>query len=270
MHLLLILITVAAAGCGFWWFVDVPFPWKETIANLAYLRTAHTLEARYEIGQVVENQQKRLTKEKGARIVESTVKLYPYLLIEAKYTSKKKTKEGLLLWDLSDGEMVLDVQNWTKTHGFADCMQARVEPLEFRIMMALVRNGGTCDRRYLQEKLEVDQKVLEMWLGSCFKKKLVQEAGDKCRLHLQNPRLIRVPKMEVGTKLPTRSCRQPNCLPKHFSCRQVERMAVTAFGSSFSIRKTIEVYLPVYYIVVKHANGTLQTHQINALTGEAF
>lgn len=270
MHLLLILVTVAAAGCGFWWFVDVPFPWKETMVNLAYLRTTHSLEARYDMQQVVETQQKRLLKEKGARIVETSVKLYPYLLIEAKYTAKKKTKEGLLLWDLSDGEVVLDIQNWTKTHGFGDCMHAHVEPMEFRIMMVLARNGGACDRKQLQDKLEVDQKSLEGGLRSCSRKKLVQEAGDKFRLHIQNPRLIRVPKMEMGNKFPMNTNKQSNCVPKHFSSRQVEKMATMAFGTSFTVRKSTEVYLPVYHIVVKHANGVLQTHQINGLTGEPF
>lgn len=270
MRLLWILLTLTAGGYGIWWVSDTqPFV-KEKIDGLMHLSSIRALEVRYQLEQVIEAHQKRLLKEKGTRVVESSLKFYPHLLIEAKYTSKKKTKESLLLWDLNDGEMILDTKNWEKTHGFGDCMQSHVMPHEFRIMHILSRKGGSCERKHLLEKLEVDFPVLEAWMRSCHKKNLIVETGDKYRLHLQNPKLTRVPETVIGLPLVTRTYKQAVRMPKHFSMGQIQKMARTAFGPQFSVRKATEVYLPVYCIVVQTPDGAMQTTHINALTGSAF
>lgn len=139
MRILWLLLVLASSGYGLWWLSDTqPFV-KEKIENLMQMRSIRALEVRYAVEQIMELHQKQLFKEKGTRLVESTLKFYPYLLLETKYLSKNKTKESILLWDLSDGELVLDTQDWTKTHGFADCIQAHVLPHEFRILAILAR-----------------------------------------------------------------------------------------------------------------------------------
>ncbi len=268
MRILWTLLILTAGGYGVWRWGEGRLPLKEKAEELLHLRSVRSLEIRFEVKEIIEAHQKKLLKEKGSQILESTLKFYPYLLIESKYTSKQKTKESLLLWDLSDGEMVLRAEDWTKTHGFGDCIQAHVQPHELRILTVLSRKGGSCDRKHLLEKLGVEYPVLEAWLRSCYKKNLVLEAGDKYRLHLQNPRLTRVPETEMSQKLLTRSYKQATRVPKHFSSSQIERLCKIAFGPSFSIRKSTEVYLPVYCIVVHLPDGSLQTHHINALTGK--
>ena len=48
---------------------------------------------------------------------------------EVKYTtSDDKTHESIMLWDLTDGEMVINTKNWEKTHGFGDCITADATP----------------------------------------------------------------------------------------------------------------------------------------------
>jgi hypothetical protein len=267
MRILWTLFLLAAGGAGLWWYGESKPSLRGKAEQLLNLRSVRALEVRFEVKQIIEAHQKKLLKDKGSHIVESTLKFYPYLLIEAKYTSKQKTKESLLLWDLSDGEMVLRTEDWGKTHGFGDCIKAHVQPHELRILNILSRKGGTCDRKHLLEKLGVEYPVLEAWLRSCYKKNLVLEAGDKYRLHLQNPKLTRVPETEIAERLITRSYKQATRVPKHFSVSQVERLCAMAFGPSFSVRKATEVYLPVYCIVVQLPDGALQTHHINALTG---
>lgn len=268
MRLIWILLTLAAGGYGFWWYADSEPSLKGKIDQWMPMSSVRALEVRYEVEQILDIHQKKLLKDKGSRVVESSLKFYPYLLLESKYNSKKKTKESLLLWDLNDGEMVLDTKDWEKTHGFGDCIQSHVMPHEFRIMSILARKGGSCDRKHLLEKLEVDFPVLEAWMRSCYKKNLIIEAGDKYRLHLQKPKLTRVPETEIDQPLVTRNYKQAVRMPKHFSPAQIEKMSKTAFGPQFTVRKSTEVYLPVYSIVVLTPSGSLQTHHINALTGK--
>lgn len=268
MRLIWILLTLAGGGYGLWWYSDTQPSLKGKLEQLVQLRSVRGLEVRYGAEQIIEMHQKKLLKEKGSRIAESSLKFYPYLLLESKYNSKNKSKESLLLWDLSDGEMVLQTKDWIKTHGFGDCIRAHVQNHEFRIMSTMARKGGTCDRSHLLEKLQIDSPMLEAWLRSCFKKNLIIETGDKYRLHLQNPRLTRVPETEIADRLITRTYKQAVRMPNQFSTSQIERMARTAFGPQFIIRKSTEVYLPVYCIVVQQPDGALQTHHINGLTGK--
>lgn len=268
MRLLFVLIMLAVGGYGFWWYSDLNPELRTKVEAYLPMTSVRAFEVKYPASQIIEANQKKLLKEKGSQIVESSLKFYPYLLIESKYTSKNKTKESLLLWDLTDGEMVLDTRDWEKTHGFGDCIRANLLPHEFKIVSTIARKGGSCDRSHLLEKLQVDFPVLEAWMRSCYKKNLVVEAGEKYRLHLQKPKLTRVPETKVDGRLVTKTYKQANTLAKEFSKAQIERVARTAFGQHFIILRATEVYLPVYSVVVQHPKGMLETSHFNALTGK--
>ncbi len=273
MKLIYLLITLALGAGGLYWYSDRQPDLKNKAEQLLSMRAARGFEIHYQIEQIVELQQKRLLKEKGARIIESSLKFYPYLLIEAKYASKKKSRESLLIWDLTDGEMVLDATSWEKTHGFGDCIRSHTLPHEFKIISALARKGGNCERVHLIEKLgedypHLDTPLFEAWVRGCFKKNLLIEVGDRYRLHLQNPKLTRVPETRAPDKLITKMYKQASRVVRHFSKAQVEKMASTAFGPHFSIRKSTEVYLPVYSIVVQLPSGALKTSHFNAFNGQ--
>lgn len=270
MRLLYTLFTLAVGGYGLFWALEKNPELKHKAEELLDFRTTSALELRYDAHQVMDHHSRELLKEKGARFLEPELKFFPYLLMEVKYCdSENQTKESLILWDLTDGEMVVDTKTWEKTHGFADCIASKAQEHELKILGILSKSEGSASLETLQTKLGVDLPVLEMMLKSCLRKNLIipTDLGDY-RIHLQNPKLRTIPETIWHEQLTTRSQKRAQRAKGHFQKRQIEKMAKMAFGQHFSIRKSTEIYLPIHRIVVQDPEGAIRTHHFNALSGE--
>lgn len=228
----------------------------------------HTLEARFTAQQIMDMNKKSLLKDDRHKFLEPAVKFAPYLLMEVKYSKHdNQTGEGLILWDELDGEMVITTNQWEKTHGFADCIMARVEKNEFRVINALAQKGGVSDRESLLRFLQVENDILGNWLDSCRRKKLVVQAGSFYRLHLQKPRLAICPETIVDDRLVTKSYKSTERIAKRFSHSQIRRIAESAFGQDFAVRHMLDVYLPIYCITVQNPDASVHTSYWNAING---
>lgn len=178
MRLLYTLFTLAVGGYGLYWLTDKNPDLKQKAEEILDFRTTNALETRFDAAQVMEIHQKQLLKEKGSRFLTPELKFFPHLLLEVKYSdSKGRTKESLMLWDLTEGEMVLDSKTWEKTHGFADCILSHAQLLEFKILQTLAEKGGNCDISVLHEKLQIEIPLLEAILQGCIKKNLLLQTG---------------------------------------------------------------------------------------------
>lgn len=269
MRILITLITLASAGYGLFW-LDSTHPELRTKAQ-EYLTSGSfpTLEVRYTAAQIMETHRRDLLKDSRHRYLEPQLKFYPYLLMEVKYNlSESKTREGVILWDLRDGEMVIDTRAWEKTHGFGDCINASTQRHEFKILNILAKKGGSIDREGLVKALQVENDILDGWIDSCRRKKLIVQAGNRYRLHLQDPKLRTVPETKLDHKLVTMPYKNAVRIPRHFSFSQIEKLTKSAFGHDFAVRKTSDVYLPVHCIVVQNPDGSIHTSHWNALNGK--
>lgn len=269
MRLLFILIVLAIGGFGLYRYADKHPLIKEKAESYLDFRTVNALEIRFESSQLMENNQKSLLKGKG-RYLTSELKFFPYLLIEAKYAPKhNKTKETLMLWDLTDGEMVLDTKSWQKTHGFGDCMLNHIQSHEYLILRTLADKGGNMDSKQLQEKMGIESGHLEILIDHCVKKNLIIPANNnKYHLHVEKPKFTQTPETRLREPLTTRPQKKSQVAMPHFSRSQIERMVKIAFGEGFSIRNITEIYLPIHRILVQKSDGGIQTSHFNALTGK--
>lgn len=137
------LATVAAAAYGVFWVSNARPNVRNHVEELLNTGSFHTLEMRYTADQIMETNRKSLLKDNRHKYLEPSLTFYPYLLFEVKYlVSETKTKEGVILWDLTDGEMVIDTKKWEKTHGFADCIHANTDRHEFKVINLLAQKGG--------------------------------------------------------------------------------------------------------------------------------
>lgn len=267
MRLIYTLITLAVGGYGLFWASEHNPFFKQKVEELLDFRSIIALETRFDAQQVMEVHQKKLFNEKGSRFLTPELKFYPYLLLEVKYSAKNKTKEGIILWDLFDGEMILNSKKWEKTHGFADCILTNAQTYEFKILQQISQKGG-CDLAQLTEKIDMPSQLLEAALRSCIKKNLILAYGEKYRLHLEKPILTATPETDLDEQLTTRIHKKALCAPKHFSQGQVEKVAKMAFGDAFSIRKVTQVYLPVHKILIQSSDGGLRSFYFNGVTGK--
>lgn len=272
MRLLYTLFTLAVGGYGIYWATDKHPELKSKLEELVDLRTTNALELRYDAQQVMDHHNRELLKEKGARFLEPELKFFPHLLMEVKFCDlAQNTREGLILWDMTDGEMVIDTKTWEKTHGFADCMGVRAQEHELKVLNALAANGGSANETLLQQTLGVDLPVLEIMLSGCHKKNLIlKSAKGQWRIHLENPRLRIIAETIWHEQLTTRPQKHAQRAKGHFRQGQIEKMAKLAFGEHFSIRKSTQIFLPIHRIVVQDPDGVIRTHHFNAVNGFAL
>jgi len=264
-----IFLMLGGLGYGVFWVQNKHPEYKAKIIDFINSGSFHTLEARFTPTQLMEMHKKELLKGAKHKFLEPSLKFFPYLLMEVKYsTATNQTGEGIILWDLTDGEMVLNTQDWEKTHGFGDCITAGTERYEFKIINLLSRCGGSIDRENLSRSLQIESNVLDLWLDSCHKKKLIVQSGNNYRLHFQQPKLHVVPETLLRDPLVTKSMKNAEKISRRFSATQIRKIAEAAFGNDFAIRSTMDVFLPVYSLTVQNPDGSLHTTYWNALNGQ--
>jgi len=268
MRVVFSLLTLLTVGYGAWWASQSHPDVKGKVEELFDVGHFHTLEVRFSANQIMERHRRELLKDSRHRYLDPMIEFYPYLYMEVKYTLQDdKTQESVILWDLTDGEMVINTKDWEKTHGFCDCIAADTTPQEFKILNLLAKKGGALDRDGLCKALSVEHEILNGWVEGCRRKKLIVQSGNNYRLHLQNPRLRTIPETQIEDWLVTKPYKNAVRLPRRFSSSQVENIARAAFGQNFAIRKTLDVYLPVHSLVVQNPDGSIHTSRWNALNG---
>lgn len=268
MKIITTIVTLAAAAYGLWWLNSAHPEIKGQVDNFLHTSSFRTLEIRYTASQIMEFHRKELLKTNRHTYLEPKLTFYPYLLLEVKYRhSDEETREGVLLWDLVDGEMVIDTKDWLKTHGFADCISSQAERHEFKIINILASRGGSCDRETLSKMIHTENEILDSWIESCRRKKLLVQIGNRYRLHMQRPRLKTRPETKIEERLVTQTAHNAERAPKRFSLSQIQRLTKAAFGQDFTIRRTSDIHLPVHCIVVQNPDGSIHTSHWNALNG---
>lgn len=228
-----------------------------------------TLEARFTPEQIMSSYRHELLADSQHTFQEPSLKFAPYLLIEAKYTlPSKKTKEGIILWGMVDGEMVLNTETWEKTHGFRDSLLNDANRNDFKIMNALAKNGGILSREDLQKELHLEIETMEPWIESAKNKHLIIQKGNQLQLHFQDPKILVPPQTKIDQWLVTKPYNHAQRIPKQFSQKQIQKIAQAAFGSDFTIRTIKEVALPIYNINVLNPDGSVHSSFWNALNGQ--
>jgi len=268
MRWLFTLSILSSIGYGAWWMSDTKPEIKTKVEDILNMGSFHTLEIKYSANQIMESHRRELLKSNRHKYLESQLKFYPYLLLDVKYVVSDKTEESVMLWDMCDGEMVLSTRAWDKTHGFGDCILANTDRHEFKIINALAKKGGACDREGLAKTLHIENDVMDIWIDSLRKKKLVVQLGNRYRLHLEEPSLRSLPSTMLEERLVTQPCKHSERVSRRFSLGQIEKISQAAFGTDFAIRHTKDVYLPVHCIVVQNPDGSIHTSLWNALNGK--
>jgi len=251
-------------------FVDYKNPHlKIQLADQLSQESLHTLESRYTAAQIMDTHRKTLLKTDEHRYLDPETKFHPYLMMDVKYTSPSQlTGEGIILWDMVDGEMVINEKNWEKTHGFGDCINSGIDKSEFKIINILAQKGGNIDRDTLTKSLQVENDILDAWIENCRKKKLVVQSGNGYRLHIEKPKMYVIPETKIEDRLVTKTIKHAEKLVRKFSENQIRRIAYAAFGQDFVIRSYKKVFLPICTITVENPDGSMHTSYWNTLNGQ--
>jgi len=262
-----ILILAALGGGYYYWSSGMP----EAGSVFSYVdnREILTLEARYTPEEIMEANQRELLGDGQRSYQDAILKFYPYVLLEVKYSvDERKTKEGVILWSLIDGEMVLDTETWEKTHGFEDAINADASITDFKILNVLAKNRGAASMKQLEKDLQLEVGSFNPWIDSTVDKHLVVRRGSQIQLHFQNPKILVLPETKMAHWIVSKPLHHARRVGRRYSQGQIETIAKAAFGKDFKIRSSREVNLPVYLIEVLNPDGSVLSSSWNALTGK--
>lgn len=269
MKLIATITVLTGLVIGSWWLWNYSTPFRNFIADYVENGEFLTLEAKYTPQQIMDSHKKELLPSSQHVYDDPELKFHPYVLLEVKYTqSDKKTREGVILWSLVDGEMVLNTETWDKSHGFEDAIKAKATASEFKILNALAKYNGTLTRDQLQKELHLDREIFDPWVESAKLKHLVTIRGDLIQLHFQNPKLMVQPQTKINQWFVSKTYNHAQRVSSIYSQKEIENVAKAAFGQDFSIRNASLVFLPVYSIEVLNPDGSVLTSFWNALNGQ--
>ncbi len=269
MRLIFSLLTYAGITYG-GWSAYQHIPQVREIAQKTLNKSDFcTLEIRYTADEIMRVNKDQLLKGNGYSYLEPQLLYYPYVLMDVKYSKDRATTtEGTLLWGLTDGEMITNTTTWEKTHGFEDCLLSKADKNDFKVIKALVENSGAIDREKLYNHFNVDHDILDDWIDSCREKKLIVISGNKFRLHFAAPRIEIQPTTLLNQALVSQPAKYSSKVNKQYSPSQIGKLAQIAFGGDFTIRKSTEVFLPVYRIGIQNPDGSTRSVYVNALNGK--
>lgn len=268
MRLIGAIVLIGFLAIGGWWLWE-NHHFRGMISQYIENGEILTLESRYTADQIMDAHRKELLVDNEHSFDEPELKFHPYLLLDVKYMlPDQKTREGVILWSLVDGEMVINTETWDKTHGFEDAIDADASRTDFKILNALAKNGSTMTREQLLKQLNVEPEILEGWLASVRQKHLIIQNGNEIQLHFQNPKILVAPQTKINQWLVTKPYSHAQKAPKKYTQNQIKKISEAAFGNQFTIRGIQEVFLPVYSIEVINPDGSVLTTFWNALNGQ--
>lgn len=243
---------------------------KEMVSQYIENGEILTLEAKFTPDQVMQENYLELIGDSGRSFKEPSLKYYPYLLMDVKYLqTDKKSKEGVILWSLTDGEMVLNTDTFEKTHGFEDAINANATSTDFKILNTLAKHKGVMYYDDLQKELKIDSDLLDPWIESVRKKHLIVQKGNQLQLHFEEPKILVSPQTQFKQFLVSKPYTYDQRMSKKYSRGQIERIAKAAFNSSdFTIRQIQEVFLPVYQLEVQNPDGSVMSSYFNAINNQ--
>lgn len=265
----MIVIAIAAAiGAAAWQFNG-----REHVAGLIqqYVENGemNTLKARFTADQIMDSHRRELLADSQHSFQEPGLKFHPYTLMEVKYTAPdSRSREGMILWSLVDGELVLNTDTWEKTHGFEDAINADATRNDFKIMHNLAKHKGATTVDQLQKELHLEKETLVQWIDSAAAKQLIVVKGNEVQLHFQDPKIPQQPETKFTDWLVKKPYNHSQRLMGKYTNSQIQKIAKAAYGDTFTIRSAAEVYLPVYTILVLNPDGSTATSYWNALTGQ--
>jgi predicted transcriptional regulator len=195
----------------------------------------------------------------------------PHLLMEVKFFDSKtqNTQEGVLLWSQLNGEIITSTNPWQNTHGFEDCIRQKATEKDFQIIFAIANSKQPLNREEIQTRLNVDSDTLSKWLDSSLEKHLITKQKGAYNLHFSNPYFTSKPITQLNESLVKKKFKGTPRISEKYSRSQIHKISTAAFQTEdFSIRKTTQIYIPVFKLTVVNPDQSNYTSYWNALTGE--
>ncbi len=241
--------------------------WKTTITSLLD-SPVQSLTPKYDIQHALNMLEPTLRSQQYILAQQTKTEHLPLAILSVKYPFQETTKEGIEIWDLVCGEMILHADVWDQSHGLSECLTQWVTSDEFSILVTLAQLKGSLSLNALAEKLSVEPERLVQILQKCMHKHLILEKNGNYKIHMHNPILKVPPETVVHSQLTIEKKNVTNKLPKKHSVHKVSKTAEALFGPGFHVKEHAEAFLPIYVFTIKSADGSLSQRYFNSFNGK--
>jgi hypothetical protein len=192
----------------------------------------------------------------------------PHLLVQGKYSPDGRSSHpASMLWDLTNGELVLDTNGFDHTIGFSDCLASEANADDFRILHTLTRKGPLSKEAMVKE-LGSDDNVICDRIESLRKRHLVIVANDIVRLHVESPLLKVEPITAITKPIVNRHTTHGSLICPTYSKAQIETLVQAAFGPDLAIRSSRIVYVPTYEVQIHNPDGSIRKTYWNGISSK--
>jgi hypothetical protein len=259
-------LFLVAVGIGCFWAYHNAEALKTLALPSDHDETIETLETVCLADEILAKQT-RLLPSKHHSFGPVTLFFSPHLLIQSKYSvDGRSSQSASMLWDLTDGELVLDTNTFEHTQGFADCLVSQPNADDFRILHLLARSGPLSKETVIHELGGNDETLCERIEG-LRKRHMVIVSNDIVRLHVESP-LLKIDPVTVMTRpFVHRHTVRSTLIEAKYSRHDLENLVKAAFGSNLAIRTSRVIYIPTYEIVVNNPDGSVRKTYWNAVCG---
>jgi len=199
-----------------------------------------------------------------------TVTLFfsPYLLVQGKYSPDGRSSQpASMLWDMTDGELVLDTNSFDHTQGFSDCLMSSANADDFRILHTLTKRGPL-SKEAITKELGSEDAVICDRIESLKKRHLVIVSGDIVRLHVETPLLKVEPITGITKPFVNRHSTHGVLISTVYSKSDIETLVKAAFGPDLAIRSSRVIYIPTYEIQINNPDGSHRKTYWNGISGK--
>lgn len=199
----------------------------------------------------------------------------PHVLMQVRFSQEdiaKKTvasQEGEILWNLSNGEVVLSTATWSYSKGFRECLLLKADKQDVYVIQALANLGGVASQEALAQALSTKNVRADKVIKSCHKKKLIFTSKNKIGSHFQQLQLVKgcttnIQSAPVWLRKPKGSKILTPCFTEDCVCK----LAGMVFGDNFLILNKITVFVPIYKVSIETSDGSTRVEYIHAVTGK--
>lgn len=193
----------------------------------------------------------------------------PHLLLNVKYSPDgKSSKASTALWDLTDGELVLNTNSFEHSQGFADCLVSQASADDFRLLHTLAQRGGALSKEVICKEMGGDDAVICERIESLKKRHLVIVSNDIVRIHVESPLIKLEPTTFITKPLVERTILYKAILTGKYTTSDIQSLVQAAFGQDLAIRSTRLVYIPLYEIQINNPDGSVRKTLWNAISGK--
>lgn len=213
--------------------------------------------------------EKKLLKNERYSFADSQYLYLPHLLVDVKYSPDgRSTQTSKMLWDMQNGELILDTRTFETTSGFQDCLTSKANTEDFRILNLLAQSGGSISKERLINQLGYDEDLASARIDALRKKQLVTSLNDTVRIHVENSFFSVAPKTNITLPLVTKKSVRGQLVSNCYSSKELLAMISSAFGSDLAVRQSQIVYIPIIQLDIANPDGSIRTTYWNAITGK--